>query len=84
MPGVTSNAIIYRIAPLWPADLPAIEQALAKAPFIECGATQERSIGFVPPRGEEHGAMVESVGGQWIARFKTETKAIPARVQCSE
>lgn len=45
-----SNAIIYRIAPLWPADLPAIEEALAKAPFIECGATQERSIGFVPPR----------------------------------
>ena len=75
-----SNAIIYRIAPLWPADLPAIEEALAKAPFIECGATQERSIGFVPPRGEERGAMVESVGGQWIARIKTETKAIPAEV----
>jgi DNA recombination-dependent growth factor C len=75
-----SNAIIYRIAPLWPADLPAIEQALAKAPFIECGATQERSIGFVPPRGEECGALVEAIGGQWIARFKTETKAIPAEV----
>lgn len=75
-----SNAIIYRIAPLWPADLPAIEQALAKAPFIECGATQERSIGFVPPRGEECGALVEAIGGQWIAQFKTETKAIPAEV----
>ena len=59
-----SNAIIYRIAPLWPADLPAIKQALAKAPFIECGATQERSIGFVPPRGEECGALVEAIGGQ--------------------
>ena len=59
-----SNAIIYRIAPLWPADLPAIEQALAKAPFIECGATQERSIGFVPPRGEECGALVEALGGE--------------------
>ena len=75
-----SNAIIYRIAPLWPADLPAIEEALAKAPFIECGATQERSIGFVPPRGEECGALVEAIGGQWIARFKAETKAIPAEV----
>ena len=83
MPGVTSNAIIYRIAPLWPADLPGIEESLDKAPFIECGATQERSIGFVPPRGEEC-ALVEAIGGQWIARFKTETKAIPARVQCSE
>ena len=75
-----SNAIIYRIAPLWPADLPAIEEALAKAPFIECGATQELSIGFVPPRGEEHGALVESIAGQWILRFKTETKAVPAEV----
>jgi len=75
-----SNAIIYRIAPLWPADLPAIEEALAKAPFVECGATQERSVGFVPPLGEEHGALVEAIGGQWILRFKTETKAVPAEV----
>ena len=75
-----SNAIIYRIAPLWPADIPAIEEALAKAPFIECGATQERSAGFIPPRGEEHGALVEAIAGQWILRFKTETKTVPGEV----
>ncbi|CAN7340389.1 recombination-associated protein RdgC [Acidovorax sp. LjRoot74] len=74
------NLITYRISPLWPADLAAIEQALAAAPFTECGATQEKSCGWVPPRGEDHGALAESVGGQWILRFMTESKTIPATV----
>ncbi|MGN8004325.1 recombination-associated protein RdgC [Acidovorax sp. 22279] len=74
------SLIIYRIAQGWAADLQAAEEALAKAPFMECGATQEKSCGWVPPRGEAHGALVESIGGQWIARLMTETKAIPASV----
>ena len=74
------NLIAYRISPLWPADHAAIEEALAKSPFIECGATQQKSAGWVPPRGEAHGALVESIGGQWIARLMTETKAVPASV----
>ena len=73
------NFTAYRIAPLWPADLGAIEQSLAKVQFIPCGKTQECSLGFVPPRGEENGAMVESIAGQWILRFKSETKTIPAQ-----
>lgn len=74
------NLIAYRISPLWPADLAAIEEALAKSPFIECGATQQKSAGWVPPRGEVHGALVESIGGQWIARLMTETKSVPGSV----
>ncbi|WP_422846912.1 recombination-associated protein RdgC [Acidovorax sp. M14] len=74
------SLVIYRIAQGWAPDLQAAEEALAKAPFIECGATQEKSCGWVPPRGEAHGALVESIGGQWIARLMTETKAIPASV----
>lgn len=74
------NATIYRIAPLFVPELQAIEAALARTPFLECGATQERSTGWVPPRGENHGALVESVCGQWIARFKTESKTIPGEV----
>ena len=35
------NLIPYRIAQGWAADLAAIEEALAKSPFIECGATQQ-------------------------------------------
>ena len=34
-----------------------LEEALGKSPFAECGATQERSAGWVPPRGEPHGPL---------------------------
>lgn len=74
------NLIIYRIAAAWQCDHAQIEEALARAPFMECGPTQERSTGWVPARGEAHGAMVESIGGQWIAKFMTEAKTVPAQV----
>lgn len=72
--------IVYRIAPAWQADLAQAEEALAKMLFAECGATQEKSLGWVPPRGDAHGALVESVGGQWILRFMAETKVLPGSV----
>ena len=74
------NLIIYRIAPLFVPELADIENALARTPFLECGATQERSWGWTPPRGEAHGLLAESVGGQIVLRMKTETKTIPAEV----
>ena len=73
------NLIIYRIGTL-AATLDQAEAALQKAPFAECGATQEKSSGWVPPRGEAHGALAESVGGQWVLRFMTESKVIPGTV----
>ena len=73
------NAIIYRISANLP-DLSALEEALQKETFQPCGATQEQSSGWVPPRGEAHGALVESVGGQWMLRFHTESKILPASV----
>ena len=74
------NLIVYRIAPLFPLDLLEVQADLARAPFTPCGPTQERSCGWVPPRGEANGPMVESVGGQWIAKFFIETKDVPAQV----
>lgn len=73
------NAILYRISANLP-DLPSLEEALQKATFQPCGATQEQSTGWVPPRGEANGALVESVGGQWMLRFHTESKILPASV----
>ena len=70
------NLIIYRTSPL-AFTLAQLEAALQRAPFIECGATQEKSAGWVPPRGEAHGALVESINGQWIARLMIETKTVP-------
>lgn len=69
--------MLYRLGPGWPTTAAQLEEALASEPFTECGATQQKSSGWVPPRGHEHGAMVETVAGQWIARLAIETKAVP-------
>ncbi|QTX20610.1 recombination-associated protein RdgC [Comamonas aquatica] len=74
------NMIVYRIAAQWQGSLEQVEAALQKAPFQPCGATQEQSSGWVPPRGEAHGLLAESVGGQWILRFMSESKMLPASV----
>ena len=72
------NMIVYRLAESWQSDLQALEDALLRTVFKECGATQERSVGWVPSRGEQHGPLVESVAGQWVMGFMTEAKALPA------
>ena len=71
------NALVYRIAQWTPPELPELDERLAAARFVECGATQAESSGWVEPRGEQHGAMVESIGGQWLMRLVIETRAVP-------
>lgn len=72
--------MLYRIGRKWSPPVTAVDEALGHARFVECRPTQEKSVGWMPPRGEEHGALVESVGGQWIAKFGIETKLLPASV----
>ena len=48
-----------------------LEDALQKTVFEECGATQGRCVGWVPPLGEQHGPLVESVAGQWVMRYRS-------------
>jgi recombination associated protein RdgC len=55
-----------------------IESYLQAHPFVPCGPTQEKSMGFVPPRGEENGALIESVGYHHIMKLMTETKSVPS------
>ena len=74
------NLTIYRISESWQADLEQLEEALSKQQFEECAPTQERSVGWIPPRGEEHGAMVESVNGQWVMHQLFEAKILPGDV----
>ena len=74
------NALVYRIDQWAPPGLPEIENRLQGARFVECGASQPESVGWVEPRGEKHGALVESVGGQLILKLCTETKAVPGSV----
>ena len=73
------NALIYTITNA-PQDIEAMQSVLASMSFQPLGATQEKSCGWVPPRGHQHGALVESVNGQRIMRFQIETKSVPGPV----
>jgi recombination associated protein RdgC len=77
---VFKNVIVYRIGPGWSASVAQVEDSLEGARFVACGASQEKSMGWVEPRGEAHGPLVESVGGQLILQLMIETRALPASV----
>ena len=69
------NAILYKVISR-DEGLDA-ESCLQQAAFAPCGASQEKSVGWVPPR-EAHGPMIESIGGQLILKLQTETRSVPA------
>lgn len=74
------NVIMYRVGPEWSATVAQIEEGLDAARFVPCGASQEKSIGWIEPRGEAHGPLVESVGGQLILKLMIETRSLPGSV----
>jgi recombination associated protein RdgC len=74
------NAMMYRIAASAPLDAMQMEEALAKWQFVPCGATQQASSGWVPPRGQAHGPLLELVGGQWFLRLMVESRLLPSSV----
>lgn len=68
---------IYRLPQEWSPSVAEMEAAVSKLKHVPCGPTQEKAVGWVEPRGEEHGAMVESVGGQRMLKLLIETKGVP-------
>ena len=72
--------MVYRLLADWKPDRAALETALEAARFVPCGAQQDKSVGWVEPRGQAHGALVEVVGGQWLLKLCLEQKAVPASV----
>lgn len=74
------NVMVYRMVSGWSATQAELEDALEGARFAECGASQEKSVGWVEPRGEAHGALVEIVGGQWLLKLMVEVKTVPGSV----
>ena len=74
------NVMVYRIGEGFSPTLAEVQAALEPAQFVECGASQEKSVGWIPPRGEAYGPLVESVGGQWIVKLMIESKAVPGNV----
>ena len=72
--------MIYRLVAGWPTELAVLDEVLGKAQFVECGASQEKSVGWVEPRGHAHGPMVEVIGGQWLLKLMMEVKVVPGSV----
>jgi recombination associated protein RdgC len=77
---VFKNVMVYRIVSGWSATQAQLEEALESARYTECGASQEKSVGWVEPRGEAHGPLVEIVGGQWLLKLMIEIKTVPGSV----
>ena len=74
------NLTLYRIGPGWAPTPDAMEKALDAARFVPCPATQDKSVGWVEPRGEAHGPLVEAIAGQRILKLQIETKSVPGAV----
>jgi len=72
------NALLYRITAWAPPSLDEVTERLAGAAFAECGPTQPQSLGWVPPRDEKHGALIEAIGGAYILKLQVERRAVPA------
>nr|WP_217283839.1 recombination-associated protein RdgC [Aquabacterium terrae] len=72
--------IVHRLAPDWSAAPADLEAALAAARFVECGATQARSAGWVEPRGVAHAPLIELIDGQWLLTLLIEQKVLPGAV----
>ena len=74
------NATIYRLASDLSDFAEQTEDALSANTFAPCAPSQEKSTGWIPPRGDEHGPLLEIIGSQWILKLMTEVKVIPGDV----
>ena len=72
------NITLYKLDSTCAVNFADLEDALAAGTFVPCGPTQEKSSGWVPPRGQAHGALGEVVSGQLILKLQTETRTVPA------
>jgi recombination associated protein RdgC len=77
---VFKNLTVYRIGPDWTASAVEIEAALDKGRFVECGASQQKSMGWVEPRGEAHAPLVEVIDGHILLKLMTEQRVVPGSV----
>jgi recombination associated protein RdgC len=77
---VFKNVIVYRLASPWTISAAELEDALQPDRFVPCGASQEKAVGWIEPRGQANGPLVEIVGGQWMLKLMMEAKSVPGSV----
>lgn len=51
---------------------------LSARSFVHTEPTEEKSVGWVPPRGIEHAPFVESINHARVFKLKIETRKVPA------
>ena len=74
------NVMLYRLGAPWPSDVATVEAAMDAARFVPCGASQEKAVGWLEPRGIAHGPLIEVIGGQWLFKLMMEMKVVPGSV----
>lgn len=74
------NVWAYGLIGDLPGTVNELDELLQTLPFVPCSASQDKSVGWVPPRGQAHGALVESLQGHWMLRFMTESRQVPSSV----
>lgn len=72
--------MVYRVATEGSIGMEQMESALSQMLFVPCSASQDKSMGWVPPRGQPNGALIEAVAGQRILCFMIESKGVPGSV----
>ncbi|MEO8278592.1 MAG: recombination-associated protein RdgC [Ideonella sp.] len=71
---------VYRIGAGWAADFSELDVGLGAQRFSPCSASQPLSSGWIEPRGNANGHLVEAVAGQWLMKLQIEKKLLPASV----
>lgn len=71
------NILVFKFNPDWKPDVSVMEQQMDSKRYVECGESQEKSVGWTEPRGEANGALVEVVGGQLLVKVCRESKVLP-------
>lgn len=74
------NALVFHIEQWEPPTLSDVERRLDGARFAPCRPSQPESAGWVEPRGQKHGALMESVAGQLVLKLCSESKPVPGSV----
>ena len=72
------NLQLYRLPTPWNIDLAKFEELLGRGPFVKCPSNQPTSRGWISPRKD--GALVFSLGGQWLIALAVEQRLLPSSV----
>lgn len=76
------NLLVYCLPRPWNIELAKLEEQLARGPFVKCPSNQPASRGWVSPRRD--GALVFSLGRQWLIALTTEQRLLPSSVITDE